>query len=145
VVGRTTSQRDCRVVLDHSTITGAIMKNVDRYFIGVGVVAALAGMVLGIFMGVTRDFTLAPAHAHINLVGWASLGFFGLAYRTGVAKNDRWAALHFWIATAGAIILPIGIVVAITKDQAGTAIAGSLLTLASMILFGVNFLRARPA
>jgi hypothetical protein len=121
------------------------MKNVDRYFIGVGIVAALAGMVLGIFMGVTRDFTFAPAHAHINLVGWASLGFFGLAYRTGVAKNDHWAAVHFWIAAAGAIILPIGIAVSITSDQAVTAIAGSLLTLASMILFGVNFLRARPA
>ncbi len=121
------------------------MKNVDRYFIGVGIVAALAGMALGIVMGITSDFTLAPAHAHINLVGWASLGFFGLAYRTGIAKNDRWAVLHFWIATAGAIILPIGIVLAITKGQAVTAIAGSLLTLASMILFGVNFLRARPA
>lgn len=121
------------------------MKNVDRYFIGVGIVAALAGMALGIVMGITSDFTLAPAHAHINLVGWASLAFFGLAYRTGIAKNDRWAVLHFWIATAGAIILPIGIVLAITKGQAVTAIAGSLLTLASMILFGVNFLRARPA
>ena len=45
------------------------MKNVDRYFIGVGIVAALAGMALGIVMGITSDFTLAPAHAHINLVG----------------------------------------------------------------------------
>jgi hypothetical protein len=119
------------------------MQRIDRYFIGVGIIAALVGMSLGIFMGVTEDFTLAPAHAHINLVGWASLSFFGLAYRAGIAKNDRGAVLHFWIATAGAIVLPVGIVLAITKGQPLTAMVGSLLTVASMLMFAVNFLRAR--
>ena len=119
------------------------MQHTDCYFIGVGVIAALVGMALGIGMGVTGNFTLAPAHAHINLVGWASMSVFGLAYRAGIAKNDRWAVIHFWIATIGAIVLPVGIVLAITRGQPTTAIAGSLLTLISMVIFGVNFLRAR--
>ena len=121
------------------------MQHTDRNFMGVGIVAALAGMLLGIVMGVSQNFTLTPAHAHINLVGWASLSVFGLAYRAGIAKNDHWAAVHFWIATAGAVVLPVGIALAVTKGEPTTAIIGSLLTLASMVLFGVNFLRARAA
>jgi hypothetical protein len=121
------------------------MQHTDRNFVGVGIVAALAGMLLGIVMGVSQNFTLTPAHAHINLVGWASLSVFGLAYRAGIAKNDHWAVVHFWIATAGAVVLPVGIALAVTKGEPTTAIIGSLLTLASMLLFGANFLRAREA
>src|ERR1700692_2116266 len=121
------------------------MQITDRLFIGAGIVAGIAGMVLGIVMGISGDFTLAPAHAHINLVGWASLSLFGLAYRAGIAKNDRWAAVTFWIAVAVALILPLGIVLAITKGQPAVAVGGSLLTLASMLMFGINFLRARAA
>jgi hypothetical protein len=118
---------------------------VELYFIGLGIVAAIAGMGLGIVMGISEDFTLAPAHAHVNLVGWASLSLFGLAYRAGLAKNDRWAMIHFWIAAAGAIVLPFGIALSITRGQPALAVVGALLTLLSMILFGINFLRARSA
>jgi hypothetical protein len=34
--------------------------------------AALGGMGLGLYMGLAHDFTLAPAHAHLNLLGWGS-------------------------------------------------------------------------
>jgi hypothetical protein len=119
------------------------MRNTDRYFIGLGIIGALVGMTLGIGMGMAEDFTLVPVHAHVNLVGWVTLTLFGLAYRAGVAKNDGWAVVHFWIAAAGAVILPIGIALSITRGQPATAIVGSLLTLASMILFTINFLRAQ--
>ena len=46
-------------------------------FIIVGAVAALVGMVMGIGMGMAEEFTYSPVHAHINLVGWASLALFG--------------------------------------------------------------------
>ena len=35
----------------------------------------------GIEMGVRQDFALAPAHAHLNLVGGVLLFVFGLYYR----------------------------------------------------------------
>ena len=50
--------------------------------------AALCGMSLGIFMGMSRDFTLAPVHAHINLLGWVTLALYGL-YHRGVARADN--------------------------------------------------------
>lgn len=41
----------------------------------------LFGMVAGIAMGIEQDFTLAPAHAHLNLVGGVLLFVFGLYYK----------------------------------------------------------------
>jgi hypothetical protein len=35
----------------------------------VGAVVLLIGMLAGIAMGIEQDFALAPAHAHLNLVG----------------------------------------------------------------------------
>ncbi len=68
---------------------------------------------------------------------------FGLAYRAGLAMLDRWAVIHFWIALAGAIVLPIGIYLSMANHQPAVAIIGSLITLISMILFVINVVRAR--
>jgi hypothetical protein len=43
----------------------------------VGVVILLVGMLAGIEMGIRQDFALAPAHAHLNLIGGALLFLFG--------------------------------------------------------------------
>jgi hypothetical protein len=120
------------------------MQNIDRWFLGSAILFGLSGMCLGIDMGIRQDFALTPVHAHLNLVGWASLALYGLAYRTGLVRRDTWATVHYALALAGAIVLPAGIYVAITRDTPAVAIAGSLLTLASLLLFGVNFLRTRP-
>jgi len=119
------------------------MRNIDRAFFGLAILAALTGMLVGIGMAMHQDFSLAPMHAHINLVGWASLALFGLGYRSGLAKNDGWAAVHFWLALAGVIVFPVGIFFALTRQIEVGAIVGSLLVVASMALFGINFLRAR--
>jgi hypothetical protein len=116
---------------------------IARNFVLAGAIFAVLGMLMGIGMGMAEDFTYSPVHAHINLVGWASMALFGLAYRAGLAKLDRLAVIHFWIALAGAIILAIGIYVSMAQHQPGIAILGSLVTLASMVLFIVNVVRAR--
>jgi hypothetical protein len=32
----------------------------------------------GILMAIAQDFTLAPAHAHLNLLGWVTMALYGL-------------------------------------------------------------------
>jgi hypothetical protein len=118
-------------------------KSIARAFMLSGAILGTIGMILGIVMGIDEDFTYAPVHAHINLVGWASLALFGLAYRAGLAQIGRLATVHFWVALAGAIVLPIGIYLSMANHQPAIAIIGSLLTLASMVLFVVNVARAR--
>jgi FtsH-binding integral membrane protein len=108
-----------------------------RFFV-LGVLFALTGMSLGTYMGITQDFLLAPVHAHINLVGWATHFLFGLYYRSepGNAKGAL-PETHFWCAVIGGILLPIGIVGAVTQNATLDlfVIPGTLLTLASMLLF----------
>ena len=107
-------------------------------FMLAGILFAIVGMGLGIWMGTHEDFTYAAVHAHINLVGWASLFLFGLFYRTApTSAATGLASAHFWCALLGAICLAIGIVGSVGPQLALAlfAIPGALLTLASMLIF----------
>jgi hypothetical protein len=119
-----------------------MMRSIDRAFFTLAVLMGLAGMLLGIQMGMAHDFQLVPVHAHINLVGWVSLALFGIGYRLGFAKSGGLGVLHFWVAAAGAFLLPLGIYLATTRQQEAVVIIGSLLTVTSMLLFLVNVVRA---
>ena len=46
---------------------------------------------LGIAMAMRQDFTLAPAHAHLNLLGWVSMALYGLYYRGAAVIRPRLA------------------------------------------------------
>jgi hypothetical protein len=116
--------------------------DIARYFVATGAVLGGLGMAMGIAMGVSEDFTLSPAHAHLNLVGWVSLVLFGLAYRVELARSGSLATMHYAVASAGAIVLPIGIYFAIVRSQPTVAIIGAILSLASMLIFIVNVWRA---
>ncbi len=119
-----------------------LIQKIDRLCLFLSVVFAMAGRSLGIVMGIRQDFSLAPVHAHANLAGFVALALFGIAYRIGWAARDVWALVHFAVAGAGAVLLPLGIAVAIITHQPVIAIVGSLLTLLSMLLFLVNCVRA---
>ncbi len=56
------------------------MPNVSRLFIIMAIVYGILGFALGISMGINQDFTYRHLHAHINLIGWASLALLGVIY-----------------------------------------------------------------
>ena len=114
----------------------------------VSVVLLLCGMVAGIMMGVKQDFTLAPAHAHLNLIGGVLLFLYGLYYRVnpaaaalGLAKAQAYTHI------AGAILFPIGIAIVLTKGPSAEIfpIAGSFIVLAATIMFLIVVLRTSKA
>ena len=124
------------------------MKRYDLYFLLLGTLSLLVGVGLGIFMGASGNFQLTPVHAHINLVGWASLALFGLAYRAYPELGaSRLAPFHLLLAAGGAILLPAGIYLAVLHDISGLAIAASFLWLGAVILFLIQLLSLfrRPA
>lgn len=104
-------------------------------------VAALAGatgMSLGIYMGMAHDFALAPAHAHLNLLGWVTMMLYGL-YHRGVERSGN--RLAWTQVGAGALGFPLmsgglGVYLATGDDRLVlVVIAGSVLCLGSMLLF----------
>ena len=120
------------------------MKGIANLFVLAGVVSALAGMVWGIQMAASGDHTLSPAHGHLNLVGWVSLMLFGIYYHAvPAAAASALARLHLVVAMAGVILLVPGIAIAIASGSEPLAIAGSFVTLASMVIFGIVVLRTR--
>jgi hypothetical protein len=114
----------------------------------VSAVILMAGMLAGIAMGIKQDFVLAPAHAHLNLVGGVLLFLLGLYYRLiPAAGTSTLAKVQGWLHIIGAIAFPIGVAIVIVKGEALVAIpiVGSLIVTVAMALFAVIVFRtAQP-
>ena len=112
------------------------------------VVILLIGMLAGIAMGIQQNFTLAPAHAHLNLIGGVLLFLFGLFYRlVPAAGTTTLAKVQGWLHMIGAIVFPVGVAVVLTKGPSFEAapIAGSLIVVAAMALLAVVVFRTSRA
>jgi hypothetical protein len=123
------------------------MKRVDSYFLLLATVLLLIGAGLGIKMGATEDFQLSPVHAHINLVGWASLALFGLTYRCyPQLAARRLAMFHLILSGTSSVLLPIGIGLAVLRNAPALAILASFLFVGGVLIFlvqVVSLLRSR--
>lgn len=80
--------------------------NISRNFLLVGSVYLLVGISLGFYMAASGDHTLAPVHAHINLLGFTLMTIFGLAYLVipDMAATVL-ARVHFWLHQVGVLVL----------------------------------------
>ena len=114
------------------------MKGISQLFMLTGIVSVLIGMVWGIQMSATGDHTLSPAHAHLNLLGWVSMSIFAIYYHLiPAAAETVMAKVHAALAISGVVIVAPGIVMAITERGETLAKLGSVLSLASMLVFAV--------
>lgn len=119
------------------------MPRIDLIFLLLASLSLVAGVVLGIGMGVAHDFTFGPVHAHLNLLGWTSLALFGLVYGVYPAlARSRLAIAHVVTSGVGAVLFPLGIYVSIAYDRPALAIGAALVWLAGALLFVATIVRA---
>ncbi|WP_174801177.1 hypothetical protein [Martelella limonii] len=112
------------------------MKRLASYCFVFATFAAVTGMGMGIFMAASHDHSLAPAHAHLNLLGWVSMALYGLYYQTHPEIAARRLALaQVSLAVFSIVLLIPGIVIANLGGTELPAVIGALLALASMLLF----------
>jgi len=84
--------------------------NISRNFLLFGTLYLLLGMGLGMHMGSSGNHTLAPVHAHINLVGFTLMAVFAVAYKVFPAMADNTLArVHFWLHQIGALVLIVAL------------------------------------
>jgi drug/metabolite transporter (DMT)-like permease len=110
----------------------------------VSVVLAVFGVAMGIVMGARHDFTLMPAHAHLNLLGFVALFLAGLYYYVvPQAAKGTLAAAQAWISVVGAILFPLGIAAVLLGGPQFEffTIIGSLIVLVGMVLFAAIVIR----
>lgn len=82
------------------------MPRVSAAFFTVGGLCVLAGMLLGMQMGATENFQLVPLHAHLNLLGWATMALYGTFYAlTAQTMSKTLAWTNFFLSLSGILIL----------------------------------------
>jgi hypothetical protein len=85
------------------------MIEIDRAYLLVALVLALAGMLLGLYMGIAADNRLQTVHVALLLPGFVTLAIYGFVFRLWPAlKQAPFAQLQFWIAVVGSVLLVIG-------------------------------------
>jgi hypothetical protein len=109
---------------------------ISSLLLRVSTVLLLCGLVFGITMGMREDFTLAPAHAHLNLIGFVLMFMVGLYYRIVPAAGTGWLAkIQASLLVIGAVVLPIGVALVLLGGTGIVVIVGSLIVLSAMALF----------
>ncbi len=121
------------------------MTRVSDRFLQLGVLFALTGMGLGVWMGASEDIRLTPVHAHINLLGWVSMMLYGLFYRAvPKAAVGVLPAIHFWLALVSlvALIPLLALNMLGAKEMAAPLGVASIALWVTMALFAVIVFKA---
>ena len=112
------------------------MQRLPTLFFATAGLFALAGMIWGIVMSATGDHTLAPAHGHLNLIGFVAMAIFGTYYAlTPEAGQSRLAGIHYGLVVLTVALMVPGIVYAIQGTGETLAKLGSILGVLAMALF----------
>ena len=119
------------------------MSKISTAFFGAAVLYALTGMVLGIVMGESGDHSATPLHAHLNLLGWASLAVMGAFYGiAGPRAPARLAWANFAASNLGNL-MALSMLVLIVQGKPPILpilIPGEFLIVLGMLLFGASVL-----
>lgn len=107
------------------------MPKVSLAFFGAGVLCVLTGMVWGMWMGAHQDFTMAPAHAHLNLLGFVAPSIMGTFYAlAGDRAPVRLAWVNFVLSIGGVVFL----IPLLAKLLGGDTSVGPLMPIGEVIL-----------
>jgi len=107
----------------------------------IAVIYLVLGMLGGLFMAATHQLQYGPVHAHLNLLGWATLAIAGLVYQVYPQLADHWlATAHAWLHNVGLVAMTVGMVLIFSgrMEALPLAFAGSGLAMAGVLLFAVN-------
>ena len=118
--------------------------NIGIRLLRISVVYLVAGLVIGLAIGMSKSFWLASVHSHILLLGWAAMSVSGIAYLVlpGCAAS-RLATFHFWGHNLGLPVMMASLALEAfgRKDVEPAIGVGSTVVLLSLTLFAANLFR----
>lgn len=112
--------------------------NLSMRFLLTAALWGVIGMLLGIIMGARQDFSMAPVHAHINLLGWVSLAIYGIVYRLyPVMTEGKLAGWQFYLANLGLLIMApsLAMVLKDGKSALPALILSEFMVFGALLLF----------
>ena len=118
-------------------------------FLKIAAAYLFVGVSMGLYMGITHQFALHPVHAHLNLLGWASLALAGLIYvQFPEAAKTKLAHIPFWMHNLSLPVLMLALALLLSGNEAMGPIVGitSITTALGLAVFVVNiFMHVTPA
>lgn len=122
------------------------MPRVSIAFFATGAFFVLIGMVWGMYMGAANDVVMAPAHAHLNLLGWVTLALYGTFYAlTKETMSERLAWINWAVSALGVVVLipSLALFLGHNNDPAYIPImvVGEILTVLGLLIFSVAVVR----
>lgn len=112
-------------------------------FLKIAVVYLVIGTLLGFAMGLAQKFVLVPVHAHVLLLGWASLALAGLVYHFyPAASTTRLARFHFWLHNIGLPLFMVGLGFLLTGNESAflLVLVSATAVIVGVVLFAANVL-----
>ncbi len=108
----------------------------------------LVGLVMGIAMAISHDWTLVSVHSHILLLGWATMAISGVVYVVEPrCAGRKLAAVHFWGHNIGLPVMMVSLGFVQYGHEAAEPVigVGSTIVLASLVVFVLNVFSVRSA
>ena len=101
--------------------------------IKIAAVYFVLGILLGMYMSISHSYDYTSVHAHVNLLGWASLALAGVIYVQFPAAGESTAGkVHFWLHNIGLPVMMIGLALLVSGMESVEpviAVGGVLVTL----------------
>jgi peptidoglycan/LPS O-acetylase OafA/YrhL len=122
------------------------MPRVSAAFFTLSVVCLFIGMGWGMHMAKAQDFVMAPAHAHLNLLGGVLSAVFGTFYAlTKETYSPRLAWINLLLSVAAlSIMIPVLAMLLQTNDEPKygpiVGLASGIMVL-SLLVFAISVLR----
>ena len=112
------------------------MNRLPLAFFSTAALCVVFGMIWGIIMAASGDHSMMPAHAHLNLMGWATLALMGTFYAL-TGKADRLGWVNYTLSTLGVVVSIPSLAMVLAGNQAADkgATAGAILALLGMLVF----------
>jgi hypothetical protein len=121
------------------------MPRVSAAFFALGAVCVFMGMLWGMHMGESEDFTMMPAHAHLNLLGWVTMALYGTFYAlTHASMKPKLAWANFTLAAIGVAVMIPSLALYLPAHNAKFIpgiVVGEIATLLSLLIFGISVFR----
>jgi len=125
----------------------------SRAWIGIALVKIaslylMVGLVLGMAMALSQDFSLVSVHSHVLLLGWATLATTGIVYLVlPRCTETRLATAHFWLHNLGLPVMLVSLAVETLGEPRAEPVigVGSTLVIVALGLFTLNVLRHAKA
>lgn len=114
------------------------MPLVSRLYFRTAILFLIFGIGVGLHMAISQDHGAAPAHAHINLLGWVTSALFGGYYALNPAKAaQRLALVQYCVYTFGVAVMSPSLYLMLTSNPALEPLVAisSLIVFAGVILF----------